>query len=208
MPVKTKRKHKMTRSQRIERACLLFSRGYTDSDVARDLPVSRNTAHAYRVIYEARLKEHVNENPRFLHDIIGNTRRQIEELEEVRRAMWRDYEDAKTGIEIECENCEEVMVIPIASMTTRNSIMANIIKAQDQRAKLYGVLGVKAEFFAMVAGVKALQDALLAFMSAELCPEDRVKLERYLDTPEISQYLNTPTAAITASSWEDVDEAV
>lgn len=203
MKAKGKLKHKLTRSQRIERACELFSRGYSDSDVARDLPVARNTARAYRAIYEERLKDRTAENPRFLHDIIGNTNRQLEELEQVRNALWKDFEQARSGIEIECENCEEVMIVPIASMTTRNSIMANIIKAQDQRAKLYGVIGVKAEFYSMVAGVKAVQDALLAFMSAELCAEDREKLARYLDTPEIAQYLNTSPAAISAESWEE-----
>lgn len=193
---------KKTRSQRIERATELFSRGYSNMDVARDIGISRNTATAYRKIYEERLKTKTAENPRFLHDIIGNTVRQIEELDEARKALWKDYELARVGLEIECESCEEVMLVPVASMTTRNSLMANIIKVQDQRSKLYGVIGVKAEFFAMVAGVKAVQDALLAFMSAELCPADRAKLDRYMDSPEIAQYLTGAPEAIEAQSWE------
>lgn len=175
----------MTRSQRIERACELYSRGYNPTDVARELRIARNTARSYRDIYSQRLKEQKEANPHFLQDLVGNTLAMLEELEQVRRESWRDHDMAKVGVE--CPRCEEHF--EIASLSTRNNIMATILKAQSERAKLFGTMGVKQEFFAMVAGVKAVQDALLVFMARELCPNDRAKLDEYLGTPEIQAYM-------------------
>jgi len=193
----------MTRSERIERASELFGRGWTDADVMRELKVARNTVRSYRVIYEERLQKTLVENPRFLQDVAGNTMRMLQEYEEVRRTAWMEHHKAGKSIKVECPRCERSFKIPSPDYDTRNKLLKTVLAAQEGRAKLFGTLGVKQEFLAMVANVERVQQALIKFMTEELCDHDREKLLAYLSTPEIAQYMNASAPFVSADSWEE-----
>lgn len=192
----------LTRGERTERAFDLFSRGYSNADVARKLRVHRNTAANYRVLYEEKLKQAKLDNPAFLQDILGNTLRLVGELEQIQREAWRNHEKAKRKTTVECPHCEKIVFHEDSDPVLRDRILNTLLKAQSERAKLMGVIGVKAEFMALVAQVKAVQDKLLTFMATELCEADREKLDRYLSGSEMSAYMGS-SGAIEAESWEE-----
>lgn len=149
-------------SERRERAFTLFSRGWTNAKIARDLHVDADTVGRYRQDYEDRMAEVLHNDPAFLRDIASNTIRMLEENEQVRREAWERYESA-------------------TSDTNRVQYLNTIVKAQEQRSKLLGVLGVKHEFLLHVQNVQRVQEQLISFMRAELCASDRDKLQTYLE---------------------------
>lgn len=160
---------------RRRRAYELYSRGFTPSEVKDDLQVSLGTAVRYKTEYEESVAEEARANPTMLRNVIANTMRALRELDLVRAEAWKNYETAKT----------EQM---------KNQFLNTIVKAQDQRAKLFGLFGVKQDFFMHVAQVREQQQKLIAFMTEHLCPADRVKLEEYLVQEFNSELAEMPTA--------------
>lgn len=147
--------------QRRRKAYSLFSRGDTVTDVARKLHVSISTASGYHQKYEDQLELQARQNPHLLRDVIKNTFRTLEELDSVRRQLWKRYYRAQSD-------------------GMRAQFLNLLLKAQDQRGRLLGLFGVKAEYMALVHSVSLLQTALLEFMQEELCPDDREKLEQFI----------------------------
>lgn len=206
----SKTKSHLNRSERIERAVELYNRGWTITDVARDLKVAMNTARAYKEIYESQLNQQVEDNPRYLQDIVGNTTRMIQENETVRRDAQKLLKSAEKPVKVTCERCEHTFKIPAQDYDVRNRILKTILSAQESRAKLFGAMGVKAEFVAMVASVGKVQEKLIQFMQDELCDEDRNKLLAMLASLDDGRYTNnaeswtpSPVPALEAESWED-----
>jgi transposase-like protein len=147
--------------QRREMSAVLFARGYTNAEVAREMDIHPDTVTRYRRWYEDSLAEQAKNNPHMLRDVLGNTLRTLEELDRVRVAAWKDYEESVTP-------------------TARKGFLDVITKAQSERAKLFGLMGVKQDTLVYINGVKEVQDKLMDFMTKELCPADRTKLETYL----------------------------
>lgn len=158
-------------SERRERAFELYLRGYTVADVARDLQVSPNTAGRYKREYEAELEEQTQSNPALLQDVLKNTFRSLEELDQVRKEAWQHYERAHSDV-------------------NRTKYMRIIINCQDQRAKLFGLMGVKQQYMVFVNNVHTVQQKIMQFMREELCDRDREKLEAYL-TEELSEFMDS-----------------
>jgi tRNA G26 N,N-dimethylase Trm1 len=183
----------------------LFQRGFSDTDVSRKLKVARNTAKAYRTIYERKITEEARANPRLLQDVLGNTIRMLGEYEHIRKAAWKEYAKADRKVEMECPHCEEVVQIIYPDPELRNKLLNTAMKAQSERAKLYGTMGVKADALAAIAAVKHVQDALIKFMTEMLCDADRAKLITYLTSPEMAPYMGA-AGTIDVESWEDTDE--
>lgn len=191
----------LTRSERIEKACELYARAYSPTDVARKLKVARNTAIAYRVIYESRMQKAVNDDPGFLTDIVGNTMRMLVELDQTRSRLNKDADMVAEKFTVECDNCGHEILVKSPNFELRAKIIGQVLKAQDMRAKLFGTLGVKAEFMQMVAITKRVQDMIIKFMSEELCERDMAKLKTLLNSPAMLQYMRS--AALTeVESWE------
>ncbi len=156
-----KAKRKTQLRQRREVASELFSKGYSIAEVSRGMRVSYNTARRYREWYEDQLAEEAMRDPRLLDDVLKNTLRALKELDEIRTAAWADYENA-------------------AFAGSRAHFLRITLSAQEQRAKLFNLFGVKAEYMAHVQRVAQVQQKLLTFLRDELCPEDRAKLEAVL----------------------------
>jgi DNA-binding CsgD family transcriptional regulator len=196
---RTKTKSKLSLSKRRERAYLLFSRGYTDTDVAKDLHVNKDTVRKYRARYNESIHTQAAANPRFLQDVVANTMRSLTELDQIRADAWKHMEPRTEKIEFECPHCEEVTVIKQKiepSDDTRSKYMSHLLKAQEMRAKLLGVLGIKTDVFIAVMQVKVVADHLMRFMAEELCAEDRAKLEEFLMMPEIAEYVGAQNANV------------
>ncbi len=177
-----KTKSKLTLSERREAAFRLFLRGFTNAQVARQLGVTDDTVTNYRRIYEDRIAAEAAHNPALLRDVLANTIRAMEELEEVRREAW-----ASLNAEHSCEECN----CHLMSHQSRNQYLSTLLKAQEQRGKLFGLFGVKQEFAVMVFNVKAAQDKILEFLARNLCPTDRSAFQRFLDGPEMQAYANS-----------------
>lgn len=201
---KGKTKSKLSRSERIEKAFEMFERGFNDSDVARTLKVARNTAAAYRTIYQRKSAERADENPRLLQNILGNTMQMLSEIDHIRKAAWKEFEKADKKQRIECPECHEDVVIIFPDADLKNKLLNTALKAQGDRAKLLGTLGVKAEFLGMVAAVKFVQEKLLKFMAENLCAEDRAKLIALLSSPEMAQYMGA-AGTMDVEGWEETD---
>lgn len=159
----------LTLSERRERAFQLYLKGYTVADVARDLEVAPNTASRYKSEYEEELEQQTKSNPALLQDVLKNTFRSLEELDQLRKEAWQRYERATTD-------------------GTRTKYMRIILASQDQRAKLFGLMGVKQQYMVFVNNVHAVQQKLMQFMREELCDRDRRKLEAYM-TEELSEFM-------------------
>jgi hypothetical protein len=166
---KGKTKSKYNRTERKQRAFRYFLRGYTKADVAKNLKVSWDTADRYHKEWKQRAEEAAESNPAFLKDILVNTMQTLEELDEVRRETWHQYEECETH-------------------NLRQGYLSLMIKAQDQRARLLQLFGVKQEYFAHVQSVQLVQAKLIEFMRRHLCETDRTKMEQFF-TNELATYI-------------------
>lgn len=202
-----KTKSKAPLKLRKERAFRMFAQGASDVEVATRLKVTRQTAYNYRRKYEEKITDEALENPALLQDVLKNTIRSLRELDMIRADAWKRLEEKPTKHHFECEGCGEELVVEMPlppSDQARVQYQNVLIKAQDQRAKLYGVLGVKQEVFIAFTNVKVVQDRLLEWMARNLCPTDRERLAVFMET-ELSEYLGPIPEAIEASSWEVTD---
>lgn len=210
MPTKTKKgksKSKLGLSQRRERAFELFARGYTNADVARDLTVHADTVARYRELYNERIHAQAAANPNFLKDVVTNTMRSLEELDRIRADAWQHMESRTVRVEHECPECEHQWVekerVEISDQT-RAQYHNVLLKAQDQRSKLFGVLGVKQEVFVAIMQVKIVQDRILEWMAQNLEGDVRDALADFLEA-ELGEYVNpvtTPFGVIDTTAVE------
>lgn len=189
--------------QRKEKAFEYFTKGFSNAKVTQLLNVHQQTTAGYREEYEQELQRQADANPTLLTDMLRNTVRLLQELDEVKLAAWEEHERASHSVIATCPHCnEDLEVEGVSSPSTRNQLLNTIIKAQDQRAKLLGLFGVKAEFFNQVSAVQHVQSALLQFMREQLCQEDKRKLETLL-TGELAQHLTrSQSATVPALSLE------
>ena len=158
-------------SARKEKAFTFFSRGWKNADVAREISVTPDTVKRYRDEYEATIREQAADNPRLLVNIVENTVRAINELDELRKAAWEDYES-----------------VP-ASSPLRSQYMGKLIAINGDRAKLFGLFGVKQEYFMHVQNIQSMQNRLLEWMRVNLCAEDRTALETFI-AGELSAFMD------------------
>jgi transposase-like protein len=162
--------------QRREAASTLFAKGYTNAEVSREMGVHPDTVTRYRAWHEQQLNAAARSNPHLLRDVLGNTLRSLEELDRVRAEAWKQYE--ASGLP-----------------SVKKDFLKISLQAQSERAKLFGLMGVKQDTMIYINGVKELQDKLIDFMQKELCPEDRVKLEEYLQETFADQLQDVSTPA-------------
>lgn len=149
----------------------MFARGSRDSDVADYLDVHPDTVARYRKEYEEALVTQARNNPHMLTDVLLNTMRSLDELDEVRKEAWREYEN------------------PHASRQHRAQMLNTVIRAQKQRAELFGLFGVKAEFFAHVQNVRIVQGMIIEWLQQNLCEDDREALAVFLEDPQVSRFM-------------------
>lgn len=159
----------MSLSERREEAASLFRKGFTNADVARRLKVSPDTAASYRKWYEQRHQQEIADNPHFLNEVLSNTLKNLQEIDEVRKEAWRQYHKA------------EARQIKLQALNT-------VRACQQDRARIYGLLGVDQATSAMYANIKFVQDKILQFLNEAICDDDRGKLARMLATPEFQKY--------------------
>lgn len=163
-------------AERRDVAARMFSRGYSNAEVSRELRVHVDTVGRYRREYEADLVTQARNNPQMLTDVLLNTMRALDELDQVRQEAWQQYEQA-TNEEGEPRH------------NIRQQYLKTILQSQEQRSKLFGLFGVKSEFFAHVQNVRAVQSKLIEFMQENLCAEDRAKLERFLTSDDVQTFM-------------------
>lgn len=178
-----------------------FAKGHTITDVAELVQVTYDTAARYKKEWRDRIKQEADENPAMLGQVIENTIQALQENDLVRKHAWADYAVASEGRVAECSECEAEIVIPSSPNSVKNQFLKTILTAQEQRSKLYGLFGVKAEFFAMVQQVRTLQEKLLEFMRRSLCADCRRKMVEFMreegavpDVPSIPSNLLQPDA--------------
>jgi DNA-binding CsgD family transcriptional regulator len=206
---KGRTKSKLTLSQRRERSFELFARGYTNKDVASVIGVSEETAGSYRRLYNERLHAQAASNPGFLRDVLTNTMRALEELDQIRADAWKHLENRTIKELVECPDCGAEHKVKFSfpvSDQSRAQYHNVLLKAQDQRSKLFGVLGVKQEFFIAIMQVKVVQDKLLEWMAQNLCADDREALANFMQT-ELSEYMGGPAQAFDVIDVPALEEA-
>jgi hypothetical protein len=162
-------------SLRKEKAFELYARGFRIADVARDIQVAWTTASRYRDAYDQAIAAQAADNPELLSDVIANTFRSIKECDETRRAAWDRYQKATTD-------------------QSRAAFLSLAMKANIDRAKLIGLLGVKPEYAARMEAVRSQQARLIEFMNTEMCALDRERLIAYLEKDMGNQLQELPTA--------------
>lgn len=187
-----KTKSKKNLSQRRERAFQLFARGYTNTDVKKDLNVSMETVAGYRKLFNERLHAQAAANPNFLSEVVENSMRALEELDHIRADAWQRMEPRKVKRVIECPECEHVWketeIIEVSDQT-RAQYHNVLLKAQDMRAKLFGVLGVKQEIFVAVMNIQVVQNKILEWLAENIEGDTREALAVFLETPEMAAYM-------------------
>lgn len=206
-----KSKSKLGLSQRRERAYELMAKGWTNAAIARDLGVHVDTITGYRRKYEESLHAQAAANPNFLRDVLTNTIRSLTELDMIRADAWKHMEDRTIRTPVTCPHCEEEFTLKErieVSDETRARYHGILLKAQDQRAKLFGVLGVKQEVFIAIMQVKVVQDKILEWLATNVQGDLRESLATFLET-ELSEYMGTanPLTAIDTTAIEAMSRA-
>jgi hypothetical protein len=185
-----KSKSRLSLSKRRERAFELFARGYTNKDVKADLGVSGDTVANYRKLFEERVHAQAASNPEFISDVLTNTLRLLTESDQVRADAWKHLEERT--VKIECPKCEHGFKVKVPVTDQVRAQYHNVIlKALDMRAKLFGILGVKAEMFAAVQSTQYVQAKMIEWMMKNLQPADRDSLASFMET-ELSEYVGGP----------------
>jgi transposase len=161
-------------SERRDEASALFLKGLTVAEVARRLEVTWDTAKGYQRWFEDNLNAEATDNPQLLSNVLKNTIQMLHELDQVRAAAWRAYHGKH------------------ASPQTKLQALNTVRAATQDKAKLFGLFGVKQDVLVLVTNVKVVQDKLLQFMRDSLCEDDRAKLEHFLTSPELAQYMGMP----------------
>jgi len=177
----------MTRKVRLDHAFTYFKQGMTNAQVARNLKVHPDTITTYRHKYEEHLLLVKENNPGVLMDVLGNTLRSLEELDLVRADAWARLQEAEPHCCQECGlECGCYVTLNAQSAATLHNV---VLKAMDQRTKLFGLLGVKQDVFLHIQQVSELQNKLLEFLQTQLCEIDRVRLQLFLGQmmPELSE---------------------
>lgn len=195
---KGKTKSKLSLRDRRERAVELIGRGYTDTDVARDLKVSRTTAASYRRIYEESIQQRVREAPDALRDVLGNTFRQLHELDDIRKMTWEKLKRRKAIIEVVCDDCGAVTEYVYQEPPTDQATVQYqnvLLKAAEARSKLLGLLGVKQEVFIEIQNVNIVQTKIMGWLQSNLPPELRETLATFIEE-ELSQYIAPDPEAV------------
>lgn len=166
-------KSKLSLNERKQRAFRKFNKGFGPADAYHDkkLNISYDTARRYYKEWEAKARESARKDPDFLRDILANTLRALEELDEIRRAAWKEYSKGSLNPQV------------------RQSLLNTMLRAQEQRQKLMGVFGVRQEVFVYLQQFQLFQVQLLDFLKRKLCAEDREQLIEFLDSPEIRPFL-------------------
>lgn len=173
-------------SERREKASELFLKGLNVAEVARRLDVEWDTAKGYQRWHEDRIAKQAAENPQLLSDVLRNTVAMMAELDQVRAAAWRQYHTTE-------------------SAQTRLQALNTVRQAGSDKAKLFGLFGVKHEVYALMANVKMVQDRLIAFMTNHLCDDDRTQLEALLMSPELQQYMGAPMLPMIELESQEVE---
>lgn len=169
-------------SERRERAMRRFLQGYTNIDIARELGVTDETVARYRAEYEDQIRTQARERPDLLIRVVDNTVLTLQELELVRQTTWEEYQEAE-------------------SPNTRATLLNTLVKIGQQKASLFGLFGVRQEFFLHIQKVERFQQALLEWMQRELCAEDRGKLEAFIaQSARDFGFVEAPMPAIEATS--------
>lgn len=148
------RRHTMGLGQRKDKARELFIKGYTNAEVAREIGVHPDTVTRYRREYDQSVKDAAISNPTLLRDVVQNTIQALEHLDRVRAEAWQQYEAAETK-------------------QVKATFLNTVLKAESERAKILGLMGVKGDTLAFVQRVKDQSDALRNYMQEHLCDECR-----------------------------------
>lgn len=165
-----------SRRQRRERAFVMFAKGYRNVDVQRSLKVSSDTVRRFRRAYEEHLQQEVSDNPRMLTDVLGNTVRTIEEIDLVRKDAWSRLDAEKHKRHV-CEECGCHLKLPTSEAVALEKV---ILDASRDRMRLFGLLGVKQEYFLHVQRVQMVQAKIIQFLQTELCDDDRRKFDSFM----------------------------
>lgn len=177
----------MSLSERREEASSLYLKGFTVTEVARRLKVAWDTAKGYKEWHERRIEEEAASKPQLLSDVLRNTIAMMAELDQVRAAAWRTYHTA-------------------VSQQVKLQALNTVRSAGNDKAKLFGLFGVKHEVYATMANVKLVQDRLIAYMRDQLCDECKPGVEQLLMSPELQQYMNLPTLPLLELSESEYEE--
>src|SRR5690349_14285475 len=124
--------------QRRQRAFKWFAQGATVGDVARRLNVTEVTAGKYHQMWLERIEIEAAKNPYVLRDVVKNTIRSLQELDDRRAEAAKRYRMATTDA-----NKQQWMKIQLHAL--------------EQRNKLLQLFGVKAEYMAQVQAVRTFQ---------------------------------------------------
>jgi multidrug efflux pump subunit AcrA (membrane-fusion protein) len=181
---------RLSLSERREEASSLFLKGLTVAEVARKLDVTWDTAKGYERWHEQRIAKQAADNPQLLSDVLRNTVAQMAELDQVRAAAWRQYHTTD-------------------SAQVRLQALNTVRQATNDKAKLFGLFGVKQEFYVNVQNVTAVQSLMIEFLQREMCDDDRVKLEAFLATPEVQRFMgqaaSLPVLELGTGDHEEVE---
>lgn len=164
----------MNLSQRREKAFTCFLQGWNNADVARELKVIPETVARYRAEYKEQIDQEARQNPRLLLEVVPNTVLSLHELEAVRKAAWDEFNNNRDRPAI------------------RQQALRVLSSIQGERAKLLGLAGLKPEFLVHLQNVQHVQQRILDWMRTNLCPEDREKLARFLET-EMKDFMGPST---------------
>lgn len=188
---KGKTKSTLTYSERKIRAGELFAKGFTVTDVARDLGVSRNTATSYKKRWTADVKAAAQADPASVRDVLTNTRMMLDEVNQVRAVAWHNLHRTEGIIDIECESCEHTMRYQYRFPPGDTAIVGylNLLtKTAEQRAKLLGLMGVDQRLFNEVMAVNHVQQKILEWLNDHLDARGRGDLADFIDA-ELSEYV-------------------
>lgn len=179
----------MTLQERREKASEYFGKGFNVSWVARKLSVTWDTAKSYQRWHEEQLAEKARENPQLLQDTLRNTIAAIAELDQVRAAAWTTYHTSESS------------QIKLQALNT-------IRQASQDKAKLFGVFGVKQDFYVHVQNVTVVQRMLVEWLQRNLCPNDRAALEAFLTSEDVARFMSNAADLPMLEMGEEETEEV
>lgn len=190
---KGKTKSTLSLSERRYRAAELFQKGYTDTDVARELEVTRNTAASYRRRWREEVKQEAAADPSRFRDVLTNTALQLDEIDQVRKVAWEKLHRQPGKLLIECESCEAEMEYQYSfapSDTAVVGLLNLLTKTAEQRAKLLGLMGVEQRVFVEIQNVNFVQQKMMWWLGEKLDASQRRDLADFIER-ELADFIGS-----------------
>ncbi len=176
---------KMPLQDRKAEALRMYSQGASPERVAQRLEVSLETARRYKREFKEEIAREASQSTGLLSSTLPSMIETLNSISKVEFEAWEGYERDSKPVDVPCPECGESLHIDAAPSNSLQSWLKLALEAQKEKAKVFGVVGIKPEVQARNNAIETMHTLILNFMSTQLDSIAREKVQQFVNTPEM-----------------------